>query len=77
MPKNDRFVAPRPGGKWANQRTGATKATSLHNTQQEAEQAARQAIGESGGGRLTVCGADGRVKRTEAVPASRRRPPTT
>lgn len=71
MGENDRFVSPRGNGKWANQRVGAARATSLHNTQREAEEAARQAIRESGGGELSIQGTDGRIRQKDTVPPAK------
>ncbi|MEZ4320675.1 MAG: DUF2188 domain-containing protein [Myxococcota bacterium] len=71
MSNVDRMVAPRPNGKWANQLITARKATSLHNTPQEAEAAAREALSAKGGGELVIKDASGRVRHT-AIIAGRR-----
>jgi Uncharacterized protein conserved in bacteria (DUF2188) len=54
----DRVVYLRPDGKWANKRNDASKASTLHDTQAEAVEAAHQMLENSGGGELTVQGRD-------------------
>jgi hypothetical protein len=44
MSKNDRSVFKRPDGTWANKRNDADRAGSVHSTQREAEQAAREML---------------------------------
>ena len=61
MAKNDRTVSKRPDGQWANKLDGSSRASSLHDTQREAEQAARQMLENSGGGELKTKGLDGRI----------------
>ena len=46
----DRTVSRRSDGKWANKRNDADKASSLHDTQKEAEAVARQMLRDQGGG---------------------------
>ena len=50
----ERVIYKRPDGKWANQCAGAAKPTSLHPTQREAIDAAREALAAAGGGEYTV-----------------------
>ena len=66
--KNDRFVSLRPDGTWANQRVGATRATDLHRTQRQAEQAAREDLRKSGGGELNIKGVGGQIRQKDTVP---------
>ena len=51
----DRTIYRRDDGKWANKRNDAGKASSLHNTQKEAEKAAKKMLKNQGGGELTTC----------------------
>jgi hypothetical protein len=51
MNKN-RTVYRRADGKWVNKRDDATKASSVHDTQQEAIEAARQMLEKEGKGEL-------------------------
>lgn len=62
----DRFVSPHSGG-WANQRAGASKPASVHKTQKEAIEAARQTLQNSGGGELNVQGRDGRIRSKDTI----------
>lgn len=68
MPRNDRTVSRRPDGSWANKKDGNERASSLHETQREAERAARGMLHESGGGELKVKGEDGRIRSKDTIP---------
>ena len=59
-------VEPRPDGRWAVQRDGGTRASSLHNTQKHAESAAR-ATARREGLELIVKGTDGTIQRRDSV----------
>jgi hypothetical protein len=50
----DRTVSRRPDGTWANKRNDADRASSLHDTQKEAADAARHMLENQGGGELTI-----------------------
>ena len=68
MSKNrDRMVSKRPDGTWANKRNDAEKASSLHKTQKEAEQAARTMLNNQGGGELTTKGRDGKIRSKDTI----------
>ena len=68
MSKNrDRMVSKRPDGSWANKRNDAEKASSLHKTQKEAEQAARTMLNNQGGGELTTKGRDGKIRSKDTI----------
>lgn len=45
----DRMVYQRDDGKWANKRNDASKASSVHNTQKEANSSARKMLKNQGG----------------------------
>lgn len=65
----DRSVSRRSSdGKWANKRNDADKASSLHDTQREAEAAARQMLQNQGGGELTTMGRDGKIRSKDTIP---------
>lgn len=64
----DRMVYRREDGQWANERNDAGKASSLHNTQGAAEQAAREMLQNQGGGELTVKGLDGKIRSKDTIP---------
>ncbi len=64
----DRIVSRRPDRTWENKRNDADRASSLHDTQREAEQAARQMLRNQGGGELTTKGLDGRIRSKDTIP---------
>ncbi len=63
----DRTVYKTDDGEWANKRNDAGKASSLHNTQRDAERAARDMLRNSGGGELTTKGVDGRIRSKDTI----------
>lgn len=64
----NRSVVRRPDGRWANKRHGTARATSLHVTQAEAVQAAREALGAGAGGELLIHDRNGRIRRKHTIP---------
>lgn len=58
----------RPDGTWANKKDGALRAGSLHDTQREAIDAAREMLISSGGGELKVKGMDGKIRSKDTIP---------
>ena len=67
MAKNDRTISKREDGTYANQRDGGQRATSLHNTQREAADAARQNLINQGGGELKIKGEDGKIRQKDTI----------
>lgn len=65
---NNRSVYRRIDGKWANKKNTASKASSLHDTQREANQAARKNLHNQGGGELTTMGLDGKIRSKDTIP---------
>jgi hypothetical protein len=63
----DRTVYRRPDGQWANERQDADRASSLHDTQREAERAARENLRNQGGGELTTMGLDGKIRSKDTI----------
>ena len=63
----DRTVYRRSDGTWVNKRNDAEKATSLHKTQKEAENAARQNLKNQGGGELITKGLDGKIRSKDTI----------
>ena len=63
----DRMVYRRPDGQWANERNDADRASSVHETQQEAIDAARENLTNQGGGELSVQGLDGRIRSKDTI----------
>lgn len=66
-PPNKRTVTPHPNG-WSVEKPGASRASSVHDTQQQAIAAARHTLAASGGGELAVKGRDGRVRAQDTIP---------
>lgn len=64
----DRTVYRRPDGKWANKRNDADRASSLHETQRDAIDAARKMLQNQGGGELATKGRDGRIRSKDTIP---------
>ena len=58
---------PAPDGTWANKRNDADRASTRHDTQAEAIEAARRMLQNSGGGELTVQGRDGRIRSKDTI----------
>ena len=63
----DRTISRRPDGTWENKRNDADKASSLHQTQQEAAEAAKEMLRNQGGGELAIKGLDGRIRSKDTV----------
>lgn len=63
----DRTVYQNADGKWVNKRNDAQKATSLHDTQRQAQSAARTNLKNQGGGELTTKGTNGRINDKDTV----------
>jgi hypothetical protein len=64
---NNRMVYKRPTGDWVNKKNGAGKASSVHGTQQEAAEAAREMLKNQGGGELTIKGLNGQIRSKDTV----------
>ena len=63
--KSNIAVEPRPDGRWAVQRNGTKRASSLHDTQRQAERAARQTAKRQRL-ELVVKGRDGAIQRRDS-----------
>jgi hypothetical protein len=63
----DRTIFRREDGKWANKRNDAGKASSVHETQKEAEEAGKEMLENQGGGELTVKGRDGKIRSKDTI----------
>ena len=69
--RQDRMVWRRSDGTWVNKRQDAERASSVHHTQREAEQAARDLLQKQGGGELTTKGVDGRIRSKDTIAPGR------
>ncbi len=67
MSKNDRYVVKHPEG-WAVKAGGAERASSVHETQKEAEAAAKAIVRNAGGGEVRIQGEDGKWRDSDTVP---------
>ena len=76
MAKNGRTVSQRADGTWANQKDGGQRATSLHQTQEQAADAARQNLQNQGGGELKIKNEAGKIRVKDTIaPATDPFPP--
>jgi hypothetical protein len=64
----DRTVYRRGDREWVNKRNDAERASSVHPTQREANRAAKEMLGNQGGGELTTKGVDGRIRSKDTIP---------
>ena len=58
----------RSGDEWINKRNDADRASSKHNTQKEAIDAANRMLKNQGGGELTTKGRDGKFRSKDTIP---------
>jgi len=63
----DRTISRRPDGTWENKRNDTKRASSLHPTQKDAEQTAREMLRQQGGGELTIKGLDGKIRSKDTI----------
>lgn len=63
----DRVVYRRDDGQWVNKRIDADRASSLHSTQTEANQAAREMLKNQGGGERTTMGRDHKIVSKDTI----------
>lgn len=68
MAQNNRHVAPTEDGQWAVRDEGSERASGLFSTQKEAQDRAREILGNSGGGELITHGLDGKIQDSQTVP---------
>lgn len=67
MSDNDRMVYRREDGKWVNKLNDSERASSLHDTQGEAIEQARENLVNQGGGELSVKGLDGQIRSKDTI----------
>lgn len=71
MAKSNRTVSQRDDGKWANKKDGAQRATSLHDTQKQATEAARKNLKNEGGGELKIKNEEGKIRQKDTIPPAK------
>lgn len=67
MRKNDRYVV-KHEDRWAVKKAGGDRASSIHNTQREAEIGAKDIVANLGGGEVRIQGRDGKWRDSDTVP---------
>ena len=63
----DRMVYKREDGKWANKRNDSSRASSLHDTQKEAEKVAKGMLKNQNGGELITKGLNGKIRSKDTI----------
>jgi hypothetical protein len=63
----DRIIFRRDDGKWAKKRNDADRASSVHDTQGDAINVAREMLRSQGGGELTIKGRDGQIRSKDTI----------
>ncbi len=63
----DRTVYRREDGMWVNKRNDADKASSVHDTQRGANDAAKEMLQNQGGGERTTMGLDGTIVSKDTI----------
>ena len=64
----DRIVYRREDGTWVNKKNDADRASSLHDTQKDALNSAKQMLQNQGGGELITKGLDGKIRSKDTIP---------
>ncbi len=65
--KTDRSVYRRSDGTWVNKQHGNSNASSVHDTQKAATEAARNMLVNQGGGELNVHGRNGQIRSKDTI----------
>ena len=65
--KNDRVVYRREDGAWVNKLSSGDRASSLHDTQREANQVAAEMLRNQGGGERTTMGRGGVIVSKDTI----------
>lgn len=68
MSRNNRHVVQTDDGRWAVRDEGSDRASGIFDTQRQAQDRAREILGNSGGGELVTHGTDGKIRDSDAVP---------
>jgi len=67
MSNNNRHVVPNPGGGWDVVKADAERASSHHDTQQQAIDRGREIVRNLGGGELRIHGRDGQIRDSDTI----------
>lgn len=66
--RNERHVVPNPDGGWDVRKPGASRASSHHPTQADAEARAKVILGNVGGGEAVIHNRQGQIRDSDTVP---------
>jgi len=69
--RNQRHIARNPKGGWDVKRPGASRASSHHDTQADAERSAKQILANQGGGEAVIHRPDGTIRDSDTVAPGR------
>ena len=64
---NDRTVYRREDGQWVNKLNQSDRASSVHDTQSEANKTAAKMLRNAGGGERTTMGLDGKIVSKDTI----------
>jgi len=67
MPRNERHVVPNPKGGWDVRAPKASRSSSHHDTQAEAEARAKQILSKNGGGEAIIHDQKGKIRDSDTV----------
>ena len=67
MNPNDRSVYRREDGKWVNKLNSSDRASTVHDTQAEANQTAAEMLRKAGGGERTTMGIHGTIVSKDTI----------
>jgi hypothetical protein len=70
-----RIVQKRPDGRWETIKPHHQRASSISETQRQAEDRGREILRNLGGGELTTKGRDGKIRESDSVRRTRRDSP--
>jgi predicted RNase H-like HicB family nuclease len=68
MGSDERHVVKNPDGGWDVKKPHADRASSHHDTQAQAEQRAKEILGNIGGGEVVIHGRDNKIRDKDTVP---------
>jgi hypothetical protein len=67
MANNKGRTVYRRGDEWVNKRNDSIKVSSIHQNQQQAIEAARRMLQNTGGGELATKGLDGKIRSKDTI----------
>lgn len=70
MGKEERWVV-QDGDDWVVRKPGADRASSRHDTQQQADRRAAEILQNAGGGERITQGRDGKIRSKDTIPPAR------